>query len=493
MSLARNTLIIFLMRVSNLGLMMLGPILVARLLSVDGFGLYREFLVYTSLFTTIAAFCFAQGLSYFVPTYPGHAWQLVRQTVLLTVLASAIVGLVVGLADWLMHGQILGTAGLKVLLYTALCVNVDFWQFYWLAQQRPTAAFAYTTGRLAARLVIVIVTATLTHDAQTIIMALMLFEAARVVLSLIGWRRLRQPEASGHPGLWSAQLRFCVPLGLAQIMGTFNSNIGSVLIARTINAATLAQYTVATYALPVLYMLRNSLSDALLPHMARAQAGRSGAPSLYLWHRTNTLFAILLAPVAFLMARYAELIVVTLFSERYLSAVLPFQVSMIYVVTLTVDFGVAFRLLGRTSAFLRSNLIGTVVNVALLALLLPRLGMYGAIAALILEDLAIRLYLGRVLARETDSTMAAVLGLRSLGRALIAALVALPLLALPVGHGWRHVPLAALSSLVYLSGYVSVLWLVGTVEVRELLGEGRKRAQASLRKRGLLSAMKRQR
>jgi O-antigen/teichoic acid export membrane protein len=154
------------------------------------------------------------------------------------------------------------------------------------------------------------------------------------------------------------------------------------------------------------------------------------------------------------------------------------------VVTLTVDFGVAFRLLGRTSAFLRSNLIGTVVNVALLALLLPRLGMYGAIAALILEDLAIRLYLGRVLARETASTMAAVLGLRSLGRALIAALVALPLLALPIGHGWRHVPLAALSSLVYLSGYVSVLWLVGTVDVRELLGEGFKRAQASLRRAG---------
>jgi O-antigen/teichoic acid export membrane protein len=492
MSLARNTLIIFLMRLSNLGLMMVGPILVARLLSVDGFGIYREFLVYASLLTTIAAFSFAQSLQYFVPTYPGHAWQLVRQTVILTALASIVVGVVVGVADWALHGQILGTAGLKVLLYTALCVNVDFWEFYWLAQQRPTAAFAYTSGRLISRLLIVICMAALSHSAQVIIAALMLFEAARIVLALVAWRLLRQHEAAKQEGLWNAQLRFCVPLGLAQIMGTFNTNIGSVLIARTISAATLAQYTVATYALPVLYMLRNSLSDALLPHMARAHAGRSGEPSLDLWHRANTLFAILLVPVALLLARYAELIVVTLFSDRYLPAVLPFQVSMFYVLTFTVDFGVAFRLLERTSAFLRSNLIGTLVNVALLALLLPRLGMYGAIAALTLEDLTVRLYLGRVLARHIDSTLAAVLGLRSLGRVLIAALAALPLLALPVSPGWRDIPLAAASSLVYLSAYAAVLWLIGTVEVRVLLRDGGRRALTILRQRGLPGAVKRQ-
>lgn len=482
MSLARNTLIIFLMRISNLGLMMVGPILVARLLSVQEFGLYREFLVYTSLFTPIAAFCFSQALQYFVPTYPGHVWQLVRQTVLLTALASATVGAVVGMADWLLHGQILGTAGLRVLLYTALCVNVDFWEFYWLAEQRPTSAFAYTSGRLISRLLTVIVTAALSHNVQTIFTALMLLEAARIMLALIAWRLLRRREARKPGGLWAAQLRYCVPLGVALIMGTFNNNIGSVLIARMISAAALAQYTVATYAVPVMYMLRNSLSDALLPHMARAHAGRGGTPSLELWHRSNTLFAILLIPITVLMARYAELIVVTLFSERYLPAVLPFQVSLISIVTLTVDFGVAFRLLGQTTAFLRSNIIGTVINVGLLIVLLPRFGMYGAIAALTLDELAVRIYLGQELARQTSATLSSVLGLRALGRVLLAALAALPLLALHSSHGWRYIPLAALSSLAYLAGFTALLWLVGTSEVRQLLSEGYARITVALRR-----------
>ncbi len=493
MSLARNTLIIFLMRLSNLGLMMVGPILVARLLSVDGFGIYREFLAYTALFTPIAGFCFAQGLQYFVPTYPSHAWQLVRQTVTLTALASIAVGVVIGVADWSLQGRLLGTAGPKVLLYTALCVNLDFWELYWLGEQRPTLAFAYTSGRLITRLLIVVIVASLTRSAPSIINALMLFEAIRITLALLAWRLLRRHEPAERADLWAAQLRFCVPLGLSQIMGTFNNNIGSVLIARTINAATLAQYTVATYALPVLYMLRNSLSDALLPHMARAHAGKGGAPPLDLWHRANTLFGVLLVPAAVLLARYAQLIVVTLFSDRYLPAVAPFQVSMVYVLCLTVDFGVAFRLLGRTAAFLRSNLIGTAVNVALLALLLPRLGMYGAIAALTLQDLAVRLYLGWVLARHTDSTMAAVLGLRALGRVLVAALAALPLLALPVGSGWRDIPLATASALAYLAAYTALLWLVGTAEVRELLGEGSARTRAVLRRQGLLRGSRRER
>ena len=483
MSLARNALVIFLMRISNLGLMMVGPILIARLLSVHEFGLYREFLVYTTLFSPIAAFCFAQGLQYLVPTYPGHAGQLVRQTVLLTAVSSASVAVFVGAADWLLHGRVLGTAGLRVLLYTALCVNIDFWEFYWLSHQRPASAFGYTSGRLIARLLTVVITAALTHNVQTIFTALILLESARIVLALVGWRLLRLEKTSGQRGLWLTQLHYCVPLGASMILQAFNNNIGSVLIARLISTAVLAQYTVATYAMPVLYMLRNSLSDALLPHIARSHAGKSGTPPLDLWHRSNTLFAILLAPLAVLLARYAELVVVVLFSERYLPAVMPFRLALISVITLTVDFGVAFRLLGRTTVFLRSNIIGTLVNVGLLILLLPRFGLYGAIAALALGDLIVRLYLGDLLARQTGSTLAKVIGLRSLGRVLLAALIALPLLAMPVGHGWRDILMAAASSIAYLAGFAIVLRLLGTVEVRELLADGLTRIRTKLWRR----------
>lgn len=174
---------------------------------------------------------------------------------------------------------------------------------------------------------------------------------------------------------------------------------------------------------------------------------------------------------------------VVLFSERYLPAVMPFRLALISVITLTVDFGVAFRLLGRTTVFLRSNIIGTLVNVGLLTLLLPRFGLYGAIAALALGDLIVRLYLGDLLARQTGSTLAKVIGLRSLGRVLLAALIALPLLAMPVGHGWRDIPLAAASSIAYLAGFAIVLRLLGTVEVRELLADGLTRIRTKLWRR----------
>jgi O-antigen/teichoic acid export membrane protein len=469
MTIARTSLIIFIMRFSNVGLMMIGPIVLARLLPVYDFGLYREFLIYSGAMMTMSAFALSQGLMYLVPANPGHTWALVRQTAILTAISGLLITGLAATANVLAGGHLLGNYGMAVLAYTLLYVNIDFWEHLWISQNRPTSAFYYTFGRLALRLGTVIVVAVLTRNITTIIYALLLLELVRIAGSAIAWKALHKQQPSPKPGLWAAQLRYCLPLGVSLLLKTVNNYIGSFFISVSLGAVMLAQYSVGTYAVPIIYMLRNSVSDALLPHMAGAERDSDGRPSLGLWHQSNTLFAILLIPLGIMLARFAELIIVVLFSDQYLPAVPLFQVYLLSLLTQLVDMGVPLRLLDRTRAYLYSTIGSIGINVLLLLLLLPRMGAMGAVIATVSADFVALTVHTVVIARLTRIPVTTLLSIPNTVRVLVAAIVPLPLLLIPVHTGLRGIPLAALLCAAYCALFATILWRLGTSEVREML------------------------
>jgi len=398
----------------------------------------------------------------------------VRQTTVSTAVSSILVCAIAWTVDWFLGGKVMGTFGSEILVYTLLCVNLDFWEAFWLSQQRTNMAFVYTSGRLALRVLTVLLVAKNTHNVLDIIHALLIMEAVRLVGSVVLWRTMTRPEGPSDRALWKLQLKYCIPLGSAQILATFNRYIGNILIARTIGAAGLAQYSVGTYAVPILYDMRNSVSDALLPRLARDAGDTGELPSLALWHRSNALFALLLIPTGVLLARYAELVVVTLFSHNYLLAVPVFQIYLISLLGDTIDFGVALRLLGITGTFVRGSILGTLINLVLLAALLPTMGIMGAILALMIDQFAVFFYYAYTVAKTTGTNIKEVLGLHVLLRVSIAAIVPLPLLLLPVENNLSGIAIAAASTAVYLAAFLGMLWLVGSGEVRALLNDARR-------------------
>jgi O-antigen/teichoic acid export membrane protein len=479
LSLSRAALTIFIMRLSNTALMMVGPIFLVRLLSVEEFGAYREFLVYISVLMPIASFCFNQSLMYFVPAFPDHTWRLVRQTALSTATASGAICILLFLVDLALHGKILGQLAPYIIGYTLLSVNLDFWEFYWLGRHKTNAAFAYTSGRLILRLSVVLLVAAATHSVALIIKALLALEGVRLLASLVACNWLRAPETATAKGLWERQLRYCLPLGASQILGSFNRYIGNILVARMIGPAGLAQYSIGTYVVPILYDMRNSVSDALLPRLARDSGGATTGVPLDLWYRANALFAMLLVPIGVLLARYAELVVVTLFSTKYLPAVPIFQFYLLALLNDTVDFGVAFRLLGITGTFIRGTTIAICVNLALLIALLPRLGILGAILALVASQAAVFLFYAYTVSRKTGVSIGRAMGLRVLWRVMMAAGLPLPLLLIPVHAGLAGIGIAALSTACYVGAYLLLLGRMGAPEIRGILHDAR-RVVASL-------------
>ena len=73
--------------------------MLVRLLSVEDFGRYREFLLYTTILLNFAALGISSSLLRFIPDRPELKWRVVQQAVLMTLVTSTLVALAALLLD----------------------------------------------------------------------------------------------------------------------------------------------------------------------------------------------------------------------------------------------------------------------------------------------------------------------------------------------------------------------------------------------------------
>lgn len=461
----------------NQGLVVISPILLVRLLTVEEFGRYREFLLYAGLLTTICAFGINNSLLYFIPSRPHSVRQMVRQATIMTIGTSLLVVGITLLADWLANGAILGDVALPVAIYVLLFVNLDFWEFYWLALKRPVPVFAYTTGRLIARIVVVVTAATIWRDVMPIVWSLIGLEALRIVGSTIAWQRAHGSiDAADRPteeSCWREQFSYCLPVGLALILVTLNKSLGNLFVTKTLGVVALAHYAIGTHIQPVIGVLRNSVSDAVLPELAALKSTK-GEGALALWRRSTVVSMILLTAAGVVLFEFAHTFVVTLFSPSYEPAVLIFQIYLLVLVREVFDFGVALRAANKTTPIVTSSLYAILLNLALLVTVLPVWGLPAAALAFVISRWAEGLVLSR-------STMHAYrIGVKDLARWGDLGKVALAASMASVvfyGSFWLdHFGLIGvlLGSAVFMALFIALMLMMRIPEATAMLGRLRK-------------------
>jgi O-antigen/teichoic acid export membrane protein len=451
----------------NQGLVLISPMLLTRLLTVEEFGQYREFLLYASVLEVIAGFNIFTSLLRFVAHQPEHRQQFVDQSLMMVLGTSTLVLAGAALLNWIFDGALVGDHMLPLGIFVFVFVNVDFWEHMWLAQRRVGAVFAYTTGRLLARIVTVVTAAWLSGDVQVIIWSLVTLETLRFLASLVAWARYRQGGHRLESG-WREQLRFCAPIGAAHVLVGLNKSMGSLYVAKMLGPVGLAHYAIGTYMRPIIAVLRNSLSDALLPEMSLQLRSAKHADSLLLWRRMTVVAAILLIPAAVLLGRFADTIVVTLFGEDYQRAVPVFQIYLLVLFREIVDFAVPLRAINRTKPLMYGNFVSIVVNAIFLAILLPTVGLVGAAIAFIIARMIEGWYLFRQTAKVYETAARGLVKWSDIGKVALAAALASITLATSF---WTHTMglfgvLAA--GCCFMAVYVPLLLLLRVPEAVQL-------------------------
>jgi O-antigen/teichoic acid export membrane protein len=456
--------------------MLISPIFLVRLLTVVDFGRYREFLLYGAILQSFAQFSINDSLLYCVPANPDSPWRLARQTALLTLCSSLLVVLVLAALDSASGGQVVHGYLVPLAAYTLFSVNLDFWEYFWLARGHAKPVFFYSAGRLTLRVIVVVIVAMVTHDFHAIIWSLVALEAARLVaagVALLVFDRSRQEPVLREP--WRDQLRFCVPSGTASLLAMLNRNVSNVIVARLLGAAALAQYAIGRFGEPVVTTVRNSISAVILPEMVRKDRGSSaGGTALALWQKATVVNAIMLLPIVVLVARYAVPLVTLVFGSNYVSAALIMQLYMLVVIRECFDFAPALRALNRTRPLVESNVAGLITCTVAMLLLIPLAGLPGAMLAFVIASYVDVTWLGWRTRQAYGVTVAELIPWRSIARTALAAAVAALLIANSV---WTDVFGRAgivLAGLAYLAAYAGLLQVLRVPEAIVLQAWGKR-------------------
>jgi O-antigen/teichoic acid export membrane protein len=392
---AHQAVVLSIVRMANLGLLIISPLVLVRFLTVTDFGRYREFLLYVSLLGTIASFSINESLLYFIPLYPRSTWRIVRETTVLTAIISSAVVVAFVVVDLLVPGGLVGPYLFPVVLYVLLFANVDFWETFWIATHRPMAVFAYTAGRLTARMLVVVCVAVMTTNVSAIIWSLIALEVLRLLGATIAWKALDRSRHEPSVGdIRREQLEFCVPYGLSGVLSLLSKNLGNVVITKYLGVVALAQLSIGTYADPIILVLRNSISSVVLPELVRRLGTQTRDEALRFWHRSVLINCILLFPIAAIMAWYAEPLIVKAFGGNYRPAVPVLQWFALVVVRSCFDFSPLLRAINKTRPFMTVGLVALLVNALVLAILIPRIGIVGAAIAVVAANFADALYQG---------------------------------------------------------------------------------------------------
>lgn len=456
-------------RLANYGLMLISPVVLVRLLSVEEFGRYREFIVFSVVLQSFASFSINDSLLYFVPRHPSNELRVVRQTIHLVYIVSAISIAAFLALDVLLSGQLSGHHRTTLAIYTFFFVNLDFWEALLLAQGRSIAMFWYTIGRLVARVSTVVIVAWVTRDVEAIIWSLVVLEGLRFIGSEVALRK-GWAGAGGDRvvGLWSDQLKFCIPAGIAVTLSMFNRNMGYLAVTKMLGVAALAHYTIGTYGDPIVAALRNSLSTLVLPEMVR-RGSQSGENPLVIWRQATVVNCLLLFPVAVLIVRFAGPLVTSVFGKAYSPAIPVLQLYGIIMIRECFDFSPPLRAINKNRPLVHSNIASTLVNFLLLMGLVPAYGLVGAMAARVASSCVEAGYLFVSTCRNYGVDALRLLPWRTVGRVGGIAIFAAAPLAAPMWTTRMGFAGTIVGSAVYLATFLALLHWFRVEEAQRIL------------------------
>lgn len=468
-SLVKRSLILSGSRISNQAVLLLSPLLLVRMLDSEQYGQYREFVLYAMLLKVVISFQASRSLLYFLPMRPEQERGLVTQNILFVFLFSLAGTVLIFAAGDLLRAHTSFDFVLPLALYLLFFINLDFFEYYWLAKKRSDFVLYYSTGRMLLRLTAVVAAAYYTRDALSIAYAMTAVEVGRFLFVLqFAWRR----GLLSGPVRWPVckeQLFYFAPLGLADMVFQLNLNLSRLFVSVTLGVVALSYYVIGSYAQPLIRIVRGAVTDVVFPEMMDKRA-KEPQQRLDLWRHTNLLFCAILFPVGAIGVVYAEPVVRVLFTDEYVAAAPIFAIYALVLAKDSFDFGLPIRAFGRTSIFVYASIGALALNAALLYPLYLWLGLLGPALAFLLTRLGISVVYAVIVLRLYRMPLRELLHWSAVGRIALACALAVPLLLVT---RWLELPPAAeviCGTALFLAFYAVALYRLRDKTLEMLIG-----------------------
>jgi O-antigen/teichoic acid export membrane protein len=370
-------------RLLSYAVMFIVPLVNVRTLSVEEYGYYRQFWLIVETLTPMLLLGFSRSLLYYLPRQDTREERgaYITQTVIF-LLAGSLIAMGI---YWLMGqylGEGLGAAARafywRLCFFTLGWIGTDYMEVIFVAQERPLAQSVYHATAWGVQAAVVIAASYFSRDVSTIIWALTVYSALRLLFAIIYTNRRYTLSFRGIS--WQSvreQAHFAVPVGLAGIALILVSQTDKFIISRYMGREAFAIYSVGAFQVPLAGIIQSSIGSVTFPMISRYQKSGNIVAMADLWRRATVKTTTLFFPMFVFLMLTARPFITILFTEEYAAATPVFMIYMLLFLRSSVETGAIIQAFNRTGFIFACFAIGFALNVGLGILLFKAIGRLG--------------------------------------------------------------------------------------------------------------------
>ena len=451
------------------------PLLLVRRLDQAQFGVYKQLFLVVGTSVVVLPLGFAMSAYYFLPREPDRQAEtvlniLIYQTVIGCLACAAFLIWPVLLAIIFHQPGLTGYAhliGVVILLWI-------------ISQALEIIPIAHGEMKMASAMIVMIqLTRTAIYLAAVVVFgsvrALIWAAVVQGVLQVgVLWWYLQTRFGRFWQRLdWSlmrSQLSYAVPLGMAGILYTVQTDLHSYFVSNRLGAVAYAIYGVGTVQLPLMTMLQEATNAVVIPRVSALQQQNAPREIIELMARAMRKLAAVYFPAYALLVVVAREFIGFLFTKRYLASVPVFVINLSLLLLAILLQDPLFRAYVEQRFFLiRLRIAIGVLLTAGLWFGTARFGLVGAISTVVLVTLIERIVMAVRFGRILGVGRRDIVLLKDIGKlAVAAALAALAAAAVrwPLRDAKPLLILLVCGS-VFALVYLAVVWLAGILTPEE--------------------------
>lgn len=440
-------------------------IALARLLSPQDLGSYRQLFLIFSTLSGVLLLGFPQSLQFFLPKTESEAER--KRFITRTMNIASALGLICAAIIYLGRHPIARTFNNPDLanllpLFSIYPIFIFLTQIYgsiMLGLKRPLQNAQFMIFGVVADLLIILGIALFTPNLHYIVWGLIASAFVQWLYVMLCLKGLHNVWSLENFRGFKAQLNYTIPLGLSLLVGMLSVQLDKLMISGFFLPEEFAVFSLGAMELPLIGILINSVNSILLPNIANLSPSEQSE----IYSASVRKNAILIFPLMVVFFLFAGEFYHFIYGERYIAAAQYFKIYLLILPLRVATYGIIFQATGKTRLVMMDAVIMLLLNAVLNYLLIRQMGMQGAAWAtvavswliLIVYLLQIKYALGFKLLR--------LFPLGRLLRNLLAALLPIPLVLWFAAYIEQYILRMFAGGAFYVFLYFALAWLLRVI------------------------------
>lgn len=368
------------------------PAIIVRLISQEDFGVFRQFQLVSGTFGIFLGMGINSSLFYFYPTSDFKGKQKIIQQTRFLFLINFLLFLIIfffygdEILDFLNFSEF---KNMKPYILTSVFLMIipSGITFIFTLEKNTLLNKVYPSISKILRFLIFLIVILLIPGYKGPIIATILFQLTIFLYFFIHTFQYFKNIYKIDLDLLKDQLFYVLPFGAALILNLISTKFDKFFINKYITPQEFGIYSIAFLSIPILKQFFSSIHNVVVPEISLKIKNNEMYEATNLWRRTVEKTSSVTIPAVFIFWLLANEIITIIYTIEYLDAANYYRIFILMFFVSMFSHEIILRGSNKTKYILFSNIVGTIFTVTIGFLLIPKVGLYGAIITALLGSI----------------------------------------------------------------------------------------------------------